>query len=154
MASLNETYGAFLDYFGDIPLQKIKDNNGFDIYCCRVSSGLRDNRYVYVVCNSTKNPETTTLNSLDWVSIQTRTTEDNHIVPKIDLLLNEDRKNALSDQLTLVSRNSTKTEYSTTELPIKINLMHNLKKNNSYQYPDSCKLYQALQTYQCVIELI
>ena len=152
MSSVEMVYGAFVDYFGDIKLKKLKTESGYDIYACKIKANLFLNRYIFVIVPFFRNnPLETTLNNLDWVSLQTRTSEDLHSVPEITPGGN---KNALSDIINAVERTRDRTVYITTQLPIKISLMHEKKKNNELQYPDQCKLFKAVETFQCIVEIL
>ena len=147
-------YGAFLDYFGDIKMGKIKVQDGFAIYATKVNSGLTENRYVFaVVPDNQYLTQESTLNSLNWVSLQTRSSDEHYKVPTVTIYINDNMKKALPDILQVVDRDREKTEYVVKTIPIKVTLMHNIKQNNSLQFPDQCKLYQALETYNCVVEL-
>jgi len=150
-------YGAFLDYYGNLPLKRIKQDQNFSVYAYSVGSGTLDNRYIFVVVpNGTRPlPESTKLNNLDWVSFQTRSTQDHYPgIPSGQLMMSEDRKKALPDVINNIERTLEKSVYFTIELPVKITLIHDPKKNNTLQYPDTCKLYQALETYNCVVDLL
>jgi len=149
-----QTYGAFVDYFGDIPLKKIKTVDGYTIYACKTLSGLVMNRYIYVIVKQTPfEKEYTTLAKLDWKSIQTRSTEDHLIVPEVHYTVNEEKKQMLNDKLNMIERKNDRTEYRTS-LPVEIILLHDAKKKNSLQYPDSCLFYQAIETYNCCVNLL
>lgn len=161
--SVQDVYGAFIDYYGDIELKMIKSEQGYNVYCTRVNSGLSMTRYIFVVSPTPQtnitditpiDGETVTLNSLDWVSFQTRTTEEHYNVPSINLYTGKDRSQSLPDMLTFIARDAESTEYRCETLPIKVNLVHDIKKKNIYQFPDRCKLYQALESFSCVVELL
>lgn len=155
MSSKEQVYGAFIDYYGDIPLEMIKNDNGWVIYCTKVQSGLNDNRYIFVIVKASRSlPIKTTLNELDWVCFQTRTSQEVYQVPMINMNITESNRAALSDKITVVNRTKEETNYVTNSLPIKIRLMHDMKKNNYLQYPDSVLLYQALNTFNCVVDLL
>jgi hypothetical protein len=158
--SLADVYGAFVDYYGNIELGLIRSEQGYDIYSSKVSSGLSMNRYIFVVVPSktqqsytSLGSETVYLNDLNWVSFQTRTTDDNYPVPILTHFVNPDKKTKLPDDLNVVNRTTETTEFSCASLPVKVQLMHEIKKNNVYQYPDKCKFYQALETFNCVVEI-
>lgn len=145
-------YGAFVDYYGNIPLTLIKQQENLFVYGVKVSSGLLDNKYIFVVSDTFLGPNTN-LNNVNWISFQTRTTQDVHQVPEIHHYLTVAKKEMLKDVISFVERDRKKTEYYC-ELPIKITLIHDLKQQNSQQYPDKCLLFQALETYQCVVEVL
>ncbi len=156
MTTREDVYGAFVDYYGDIPLQKIKGDSGFVVYAYGVTSGLGYNRYIFVVVSQgvRQLPETTSLNRVDWASFQTRTTEEHYKVPSGALMLTDKRKEVLPDIINCIERTSDRTMYFTNELPVNITLVHDPKKNNTLQFPDQCKMYQALETYRCVVDLM
>lgn len=148
-------YGAFVDYYGDIGMKQIKNENGWAVYATRVSSGLNQQRYIFAIVPARLSPgPETTLNQLDWVSLQARTTEDHHNVPSFSFFLDEQKKSALGDVIKCVDRTREETFYVTDNLPIKIRLLHDPKKNNFLQYPDQTTLYGALNTFRCVIEML
>ena len=151
----DQIYGALVDYFGDLPLQLIKRDNQWLVYGVKVQSALNENRYIFVIVKSGfRVEEKTTLNQLDWVCFQTRTTDEVFQVPTIPFYPKSENRAAASDLITVIDRTKDETIYRTTNLPIKIRLLHDPKKNNSLQYPDQAKLYQALDTFRCVIEML
>jgi len=156
--SKEDLYGAFVDYYGDIELGLIKCENNWAIYGAKMATGLNLNRYLFVISPAYRGctvvPEKETLNNLDWVSLQTRTTDDLHPVPVYNLFLNDTRKKALSDRISILERTAEESVFVTEYLPIKIKLLHEPKKRNILQYPDKALLYQALESYNCVIELL
>ena len=155
MTSKEQVYGAFVDYYGDIALRLIKNENGWAVYAAKVHSGLNQNRYLFVILPTTlAHANDVTLNQVDWISFQTRTTDDVYNVPTHHLYLNDERKKTLSDIITCTTRTADETNYVTDHLPIRIKLMHDPKKKNHLQFPDKAKLYQALDTFQCVVELL
>ena len=151
----DQVYGALVDYWGDLKMEQIKNTDGWIVYAAKITSGLIQPRYLFaVVPASAGRGQTTSLNNLDWISLQTRTTDDYYNVPAHAFMITEEKKRALSDEISVIDRTKTETMYQTYSLPIKIKLLHDPRKNNSLQYPDSLKLYQALETYRCVIELL
>jgi hypothetical protein len=155
MTSKDETYGAFVDYYGDLKMKLVKSESQWVVYGARVHSGLNINRYIFAIVPATSAMGVeTSLENLDWVSLQTRSTMDTHNVPVHHLYLDDNRKKVLSDIITVVDRNNDATNYITANLPIKITLLHDKKKNNHLQYPDKAFLYQALESYNCVIEML
>jgi len=155
MTSKEYIYGALVDYYGDITMQRIKNADGWAVYAAKAHSGLNQNRYIFAIVPSRQAfAEHTTLNELDWVSFQTRTTDDVLNVPTHHLYLTDERKKVLSDVITATGRTATETMYVTETLPIKIRLLHDPRKKNQLQYPDKAKLYHALDTFNCVIDLL
>jgi hypothetical protein len=157
-----EIYGAFIDYYGDIALKRIKTEQGYNVYACRVTSGLSLPRYIFVVAPTLGNAssvtaldgETTSLNRLNWVSFQTRTSDENYSVPSVTILPTRERGEKLSDIVIATNRTANDTQYICESLPINLTMVHDQKKKNIYQYPDKCKLYQALESYNAVVEIL
>ena len=155
MTSREDVYGAFVDYYGNLKLKVIKVDAGWVFYGAKVSSGLNENRYIFVIVPQRLAPaEEATLEQLDWVSFQTRTTTDVHQVPTHNLYLDETRKQMIPDKITVVDRTADETHYVTDSLPIKVRLIHDPKKNNYLQYPDQAFMYQALETFRCVVDML
>lgn len=156
MASRDQVYGAIIDYFGDVPMKLIKDENGWLVYGVKVHSALNENRYIFVIIKSTgyNKLAETSLNQLDWECFQTRTSEDVFQVPTFNFFPKVENREAASDLIQVIDRTKDETVYRTVELPIKIRLLHDSKKKNYLQYPDQAKLYQALDTFRCVIEML
>jgi hypothetical protein len=155
MTSKDNLYGGFVDYYGDITLSKIKESDGWTVYGAKIKSVTNLNRYIFAVVDSDlyRFPSYS-LNDLDWVSFQTRMTDEVFNVPAYDFLLDENKKKALKDKINIIERVDNTSIYVTPNLPIKIKLLHDPRKNNYLQYPDTALLYQALETYRCVIELL
>jgi len=148
-------YNSFLNYFGNLQLKKIKCQNSYCIYAACNKTGLSVPRYLFaVVPERFSRADMATLSELRWVSLQTRTTNDVHSVPTFTHLLSETQKKTLPHLCKIINRTQNESLYSTDNLPIKIKLIHEAKKNNYLQYPDNCKLYQALETYNCVVDLL
>lgn len=155
MTDINNVYSLFIDYYGNLNMTQIKNNDGWSIYACKIKSGLNNNRYIFVILRSRLTRGINMyLNDMKWTSFQTRNTDENYNVPEYNLMLNEQKKKCLPDIITIIDRTKEKSNYVTTILPIKISLIHDMKKNNYLQYPDKVLLYQALETYNCVIEIL
>lgn len=157
MTSKEVVYGAFVDFYGDISLNLIKIENNWAVYACRVHSGLGFmNRYLFAIVPTyyATPPDTMTLNNLDWVSFQTRTTEEVYNVPTHQLYLSPQKKQVLSDKIKSIDRNQNSVSYVTESLPIKLQLIRDNKRKSAEYYPDQCLIYQALETYHCIVELL
>lgn len=145
----------FLDYYGDLTLKKIKVNDGWVIYCAKVNAQINEFRYLFVIVRDSMSlQDRMSLSNLNWVSFQTRTTNDYYSdVPSYNLFPTEPKKQILNDKLDLRDRSKVETLYSCKNTPINVKLIHEMRKNNIYQYPDTLFLYQALETYNCVVDL-
>jgi hypothetical protein len=141
---------SIINYYGDIQLKLIRTNSGYGVFCCKVKSDTFDNRYIYAIVKSSyPNNQILYLSQINWVSFQTRTSPDVISgIPEITHYPSAESKKHLNFIITYFDRINLTTNYVCSDLPIKIQLLNN--KN----YPDSCKLHQALETFQCVIQLL
>jgi hypothetical protein len=152
---METVYGAILDYFGNLNLHLIKNENGWATFSAKISSGLNENRYIFAVVEDSKvSSDQMMLNDIDWISFQTRTTSETFNVPQYSIFPDDKIRRSVQDIITIIDRNADETTYRTDSLPIKIRLLHDKKKNNYLQYPDKAKLYQALETFRCVIQFL
>lgn len=151
-----EIYNNFIKYYGDLELRRTKEiGKNWLVYSCKVKNFLTQNRYIHVVIKYDFNiPVKINLSNLEWLSFQTRT-NDEYIenIEEYTLELNTNKKELFKEKIVLKDRNKEKTVYFSTLKPLKIELIHEAKKKNIFQYPDELKLYQALETYKCVINL-
>lgn len=150
-----QIYNVFNDYYGDLAMRLVRYDGEWKLYGSRIESGLNEYRYLYAVVHASEAPfeADTSLSRLRWASLQTRTTDEYHAhLPVHSLTLNDFKKGVLGQTLTVKGRTKEETEYYVEGLPISVKLMHIMKKRNSMQYPDKVLLYQALETYHCVVE--
>lgn len=150
---LNNVYGAFIDYYGNIELQKVKEENGYIIYAAEFATSLMVNRYLFVICEQQfNNPVRVKLNDIDWICIQTRESEDYfHNLPKINHVLSLEKSQLLKDACRMIEKEANKAIYNCV-LPLKITLIK--PKKQSFVFPDEILLFQVLETYNCSIELL
>lgn len=141
------TYELISGYFGrTTKFFKWKDNGNVSIYICKINSNVRDIRYlIAIVPIDTLSVGTAiTLGNLNWISFQTRTMTENYKIPaqsyNIKLL-----PIYREDELTLIKRYETRTEYSFKNYPIIIRLLHSQK--GLYEFPNTGTLSSALESY-------
>jgi len=149
----NTLYEKFISYYGNVEFTFLKQEQDWLIYAVRIHSFLNLYRYIFIVIpyENIHISNKITLNEAKWISFQTRTSEELFKVPVLYFISNIEQQHYLSDILQITNRNSNESTYMTS-LPISVKLLHEEKKNNYLQYPDKLKLYQALETYNCVIE--
>lgn len=143
-------YSLFIEYFGNTVFTKIKEEDKYMIYMCKVYSLLSNQyRYLIAVVNSNKElKEQEFLNELKWVSFQTRSLPENHklkmysYVPKKTTLLNS--------QIVKVVCNNVSCSYSCSEIPI-INITLLNTKDDMLEYQHNGTVISALETYQTII---
>lgn len=146
-------YKMFTDYFKNPKMVRVKDTDNFYVYLCKLYCLLnRECRFIIVFVeknNALQNVEN--LDSLEWVSLQTRTFPDSEY-PNIDVIHGYQ---AVADgPLTAVINKSNVTDTSSTyvcdDIPILITLLHT-EKNTKESYQNRGTVIHALETFQTII---
>ena len=149
---INTVYGAFLDYYGNVDMKRIRQDNGWSVYAMRFSTQLSTYRYLFAIAMTAPlEPEIMKLNDINWMSLQTRESDEFHTVPEIIHLLDERKKQALPDVLVATQETVDRKEYNC-PLPVRVELVSD--KSRAYQYPDKLLLYQAMESYNAVVTLL
>ena len=147
-------YTVMLDYFGDMQMTKIKDENMYSFYYSKIATLLKNgNRYLIVIVNRDNNPLDSNLNlsSLQWLCLQTRTLDDFHNISKQQYT---PKKNEIfNSRITIRNRNQNLSEYTSEKFPnVLITLLH--VQNVEYEYPNEGTLIAALETFRTIITFI
>ena len=147
------TYKMFTDYFKNPKMIRVKETDNFYVYLCKLYCLLnRECRFIIVfVEKNTSLQPVETLDSLQWVSLQTRTFPDSEY-PNIDVVHGYQ---ALSEgPLTALINKNNVTESSTSyvcdDIPILITLLHT-EKNTKESYQNRGTVIHALETFQTII---
>ena len=144
-------YEAFIAYFGNPNMIKIKDVNEYTMYMTRIHAMLGNaERYLIVIIPADiKNKGSSVkLESLEWISLQTRTLEEIHRIPSH--MYTATKKPPLNQKITLLSQDEEKSTYEAETFPLVITLIHT-RKNNTYQYSPIGTIVSALETFQTII---
>lgn len=144
-------YSIFIRYFDNPSFTKIKNQNQYSMYMCRIPVQLA-NSYRYLVCLVKQDVYLTgtqiPLSELKWDVFQTRSLSSihqgvkgsHHYQPK------HGRDYAVSIQRTEIKDEETIYEC---ELGLQISLLP--KKNNLFDYPARGTLNSALETYNTIV---
>jgi hypothetical protein len=154
--SSGEIYQLFVGYFGDLELHRVKRELEYSVYACNVESTSAENRMIYVIVPFRfARGDATTLSQLEWVSLQTRSSDDFTAgLPKYAIVPTRQSRDHLMFLFNSVNRSELKTDYRSPEIPIEMSIIHDLKKKNFLQCPDKVRLYTALESYRCVVQLL
>ena len=88
------------------------------------------------------------MDELTWISLQTRTLEDQHnLKPHTYQAV---QKPPLNQKINIQDQNEKQSTYHSTGFPLVITLLHT-RKNNSYQYQPTGTVVSALETFQTII---
>lgn len=146
-------YKIFDDYFNHPTMTKIKNADGYSIYMSKMYCLLSNKcRYLVAIVKEDFNPVKTqeSLKMLRWVSFQTRTLEDQHTLPPHGY--QPTAKGPLAVPITRVNITNEASEYSCSDLPITVTLLHD-DKNNQYTYQHRGNVVAALETYQTLVTI-
>ena len=149
--SKNIVYTAFVEYFNNPVLTKIKNVNDYTVYMAKIHALLGNSiRYLCIFIHRDVNNTGTEkrMDELDWVSLQTRTLEDQHNIKSHSYEARQ--TSALSKKINITNRNEEKSTYDCEEYPLLVTLLHT-RKNNVYQYQPVGTIISALETFQTII---
>tara|TARA_B110000908_G_scaffold170402_1_gene229867 strand:- start:250 stop:750 length:501 start_codon:yes stop_codon:yes gene_type:complete len=149
--SKNHLYKAFHEYFNNPILTKIKNVNNFTVYMAKIHAMLGNSfRYLILFVNRDVNNTGTEkrMEELDWVSLQTRTLEDQHDLKAHSYQVRQTP--SLSNKINIDIRSEEQSTYDVDGYPITVTLLHT-RKNNTYQYQATGTVVSALETYQTII---
>ena len=145
-------YSHFVKYFGDLTMTKIKDleinNRKFSYYAAEIQSYLGINRR-YVIAISARDFElmrkTKKLSQLDWVSLQTRTLEENMNLVKQQYI--PKRLPELNHEI--IRRSDGTYNYDCPKIPNLLTTL--LKTDNNVHYVDRGNtIIEAIETYSTI----
>lgn len=137
-------YNAFVEYFENLQMTKIKNVDKFSCYYAKITAFLGTMyKYVIVIVPIDNNPLGTTIemSKLNCISLQTRMLSDNHHIMQ---QLYNPNKRLQSLNHTIINKGA---YYTCPNIPsIKITL---LKEEN--RYVPKANLLEAINTYDTVI---
>ena len=146
----SNVYNAFVAYYKNPTMTKIKDVGSYSMYMVKVYSMI-GNAYRYLIVFLEKNEEekgsTKLLEDCDWVSLQTRTLEDYHELPVIRYDINKTLP--LNQKIVRKTHDEKLSTYEAENFPLMISLLHTNK--NMYQYQPSGTIISALETFQTIV---
>lgn len=146
----NSVKNAFIKYFGDVTMTKVKQVNKFSLYYARIGCLLCiDDRYILTIVehDDMQIGYERKLSAIDWTSFQTRT------VDKLPMNLKTQQNRSeitpiLLDKIKLAEKRTDKNIYMCNNYPLQIELLFS-KDNDSYS--ESGTIQSALDTYNCVV---
>lgn len=147
-------YSLIVKYFKNPSLTKVKNQNQFSMYVCKIYGLLsKEHRYIIAFTHLNNDPVGTMerLNDIKWINLQTRTLFENmqcnthSYIPSNDTPLNVN-----------ISRKETTKQssmYTCPSLPLSIVLLHTAKKDAS-SYQNEGTIVAALETYETILSFI
>jgi len=148
-------YKSFVDYFGNLMMTKNKlIGNTYCAYVAKIRTGLAfGSRIVVVVIPDDGMPlgAMRPLNTLHWLNFQTRFAKQE--MNMVGFVMPETKDSIMNLVIERTFRDSTKTEYKVVGCSdLKITLFK--KKDSIQDWTDRNRLYVALNTFCCSVDLI
>jgi hypothetical protein len=147
-------YSLFVKYFNNPTLTKIKNENQFSMYACKIY-GLLANQHKYIILFTHLNQDPVgtmePMRDMKWVNLQTRTLTENLKCNSHTYTPTND--SPLSVGIKRVDKTKQASTYECLTLPLTINLLHTAKKDaNTYQNEGT--IVAALETYETVVTIL
>lgn len=145
------TFKLFTNYYDNLIMHKIKDDNKFSIYMARLQCLLlNEQRYLIAIVKQDQYPPfyQKRLEELRWVSLQIRNLEEPYDIKPQSY--NMKRTHEFQRRIKVSLRNTEVTTYTVENLPIYVSLLHT--RNNEYEYPNEGSLISALETFRTIIQ--
>ena len=145
-------YKAFTTFFNNPTMTKTKDVNKYSVYMSKTYCLLSNECRYLVAMVQRDNRGVGTLESLDtmqWVSFQTRTLRDIHDLPPH--AYNAKRGGPLDCEIVRTQNENRASTYKCENFPIEISILHTGKGPSEYQ--DRGTIIAALETYQTIVKL-
>jgi len=145
----------FDEIFANILFYRVSGTSEYTSYMAKITSYENYMKYIVLVVRNeyAHAPQTTYIQNIKWVSVQTRLIDQNYDIPEqtVDHKTFDPRYFDKKVRLSVKDRNEERTSY-VSMLPIELILLHNLRKKSVYQYADTMDIRQALATFNCVIK--
>jgi len=143
-------YQLFTEYYDNMTLHKVKDDDKFSVYMARLQCLLlNEQRYLIAVIPRDQFPPSyqKKLENLRWVSLQIRNLEEEYSIQPQSY--NMKRTQDFQRRIKVETRNENVTTYNVQDLPIKLSLLHT--RGHEYEYPNEGSLISALETFRTII---
>lgn len=149
--SKSDVYDAFVKYFENPLLTKIKNVSEYSVYMVKIHCLLGD-AYRYLILFVTKDENmlgsVKSMTDFTWISLQTRAIEDNHSILTHSYVAK--RMKPLDQKITIETRNEDKSTYIAQDFPLTVTILHT-RKNTPHQYQDTGTIISALETFQTIV---
>lgn len=146
-------YPLFVNYFGDPKMVKLKNVDKFSMYITKIHALLGiEHRYLIVIVRQDGHQKghAQNLSALRWVSLQTRTLQDDYDAPILSYVPR--RFPDIDKKIVLSSKDSRQYIYSVDGLPIRIAIIP--KTGGGYDYTPTGSVVVALETFQTIVTFV
>lgn len=153
-SKLEEIYASFIEHFGDLMMAKHKLMGSFCAYTTKIKSGLSyGSRIIVVVIPDDGMPmgAMRPLHTLHWLNFQTRFTTQE--IPTREFNMPETKNTLVNSMIERVQKDGLKSVYKVHNYPeLKVTLFK--KKDSIQDWAERNKLYVALHTFCCSVDII
>lgn len=149
----DDIYQAICEYFQNPMMTKIKDVNNFSMYAVKIYAVLGiEERFViiFIPKNASKNGDVKALSVLRWVSLQTRTLENNFNLKMHSYI---PKKSKILEMFIQLSKKNDESYEYIVDLPLRIVLLTKRPKDKKMDYNQTGNLMTALETYHTVLTM-
>lgn len=147
----HHTYTAFVKYFGDPKMYKIKDVENWSMYMAKIRTMLvQDIKYIIAFVRKDFNPIKTeiSLSNMNWEILQTRVLQDNHDIPDHSYV--PMREYLYNVPITLRNKTEEEYYYDCTELGLNVTLL--TRKKQMKQFVERGNVTSAIETYSTIFQ--
>lgn len=151
--NIEEMYQAFTEYFNNPTMTKIKNIDNFSMYMTKTYCLLSNEcRYIiaFILQDVSSIGSTEKLDTLRWISLQTRELSDKHNLPPHSY--NAVNKGLLTSIISRTKLDNNSSTYECKRFPITVTLLNSSKKNSSL-YQEKGTIIAALETYNTIITM-
>lgn len=144
------TYQLFTEYYDNMTLCKVKDENNFSIYIARLQCLLlNEQRYLIALVPRDQFPPTyrQKLETLRWISLQIRNLEEIYDLEPQSYQMK--RTPDFQRRIKISERTPDVSTYTMDDLPVQVSLLHT--RGQEYEYPNEGSLISALETFRTII---
>lgn len=150
----DQLYAAFVEYFGDPDMTKIKNINGHGMYVAKSDCMLATHsRYLIAFVNSDTESisKTLPLSYLPWKVLQMRTLTDMY---NVETFSHQSSSSKLREIIQVKSRTDKSCVYTCEGYPISVSLIcedWEKGQDNANKYHSRGRLYNAVETWKTII---
>lgn len=144
-------YTLFVNYFDNITLTKVKNQENLGVWMARINSMLKKG-YYYLIAITENDDEnigsTKSLEDIEWTCLQTKNLEEYHNLPTQGYTIK--REDPFNSKIEINKRDKKFSEYTCSKFPsVKITLIHT--KDIEYEFSNSGTINAAIETFNTLI---
>lgn len=145
-------YNLFVKYFANPKMTKIKNENRFSMYACKIYSLLsKEYKYIIAFTHINNDPVGTIENFIDlkWINLQTRTL--NYIMKCNTHSYNPSNDTPLNVGIKRIDITKKSSTYQCESLPLLSIILLHTEKKDSNSYQNQGTIVAAIETYETII---